>query len=433
MIKICKFGGSSLASAEMFRKVKNIILADDARKVVVCSAVGKKDSSDSKITDLLYILSAHLKYNVSYKEIWELIKNKFISIRNELNLDFDIEGELAQLEVKLDKNLNEDFLISRGEYLTSKMFAKFLGYEFVDSATLFIYSYDGKIIEDKSKENVVNAFKKYSKIVVSGFYGSYENGDIKLFSRGGSDITGAYLASYLNASVYENWTDVSGILQADPRIVKDPKVIDEISYRELRELSYMGANVLHEETIFPVMSANIPINLKNTNRPEDKGTFIKNVVESTKTEITGIAGKKGFMSFNVIKNHMSNEIGFLRKALSVFEKYSISVEHVPSSIDSFSVIVPVDEANRFKYEIASELKQVLNAEVEIESDIALISIVGKNLKGQPGILGKVYSTLGKNNINVRLSALGPLELSIILGVEEKDYNETIISLYNELV
>ena len=387
----------------------------------------------SKITDLLYILAAHLKYKVSYKEIWDIINQKFISIRDELKFDFDIESELKNLEEKLNKDLNEDYLISRGEYLTSKMFAKFLGYEFIDSATLFIYSYDGKILEEKSKENVINAFNKYSKIVVSGFYGAYENGDIKLFSRGGSDITGAYLASYLNAVVYENWTDVSGILAADPRIVNNPKIIDEISYRELRELSYMGANVLHEETIFPVMSSNIPINLKNTNRPEDKGTLIKNVVLSDKTEITGIAGKKGFMSFNVIKNHMSNEIGFLRKALSIFEKYNISVEHVPSSIDSFSVIVPKDEANKYKYDIASEIKQTLSAIVEIESDIALISIVGKNLKGKPGILGKVYSTLGKNNINVRLSALGPLELSIILGVEEKDYNETIVSLYNELL
>lgn len=433
MIKVCKFGGSSLASAEMFLKVKNIVLADETRKIVVCSAVGKKDSDDSKITDLLYILYAHLKYKVSYKEIWDFIKEKFISIKNELKIDFDIEGELNKLQSELNNKISEEYLISRGEYLTSKMFAKYLGYDFVDSKDLFIYSYDGQIIEAKSKENVKEAFKNHEKMVVSGFYGAYENGDIKLFSRGGSDITGAYLAAFLNAEIYENWTDVSGILAADPKIVKDPKIIDEITYRELRELSYMGANVLHEETIFPVMSENIPINLKNTNRPLDRGTFIKNTCDSYKTEITGIAGKKGFMSFNIVKNHMSNEIGFLRKALSIFERYNISVEHVPSGIDSFSVIVPYEEANKVKYDIASELITVLNAEVEIQFDIALISIVGKNLKGHSGILGKIFNVLGNNDINIRLSAVGPLELSIILGVEEKDYEQSIKLLYSELI
>ncbi len=433
MLKVCKFGGTSMASSKMFMKVKDIVLSDDLRKVVVCSAAGKRDNNDSKITDLLYILHAHLKYNVPYEDIWNNIKNRFIEIRNDLNIDLEIEKELDLIHSKLNKNMKEEYLISRGEYLTSMLFAKYIGFEFVDATKLFIFSFDGALAEKKTEENIKNALNNYKNIVVPGFYGAYVNDDIRLFSRGGSDISGAYLARYLNASVYENWTDVSGILAADPKIVSNPKIIQEITYQELRELSYMGANVLHEETIFPVMQMNIPINLKNTNKPEDSGTIIKNNIDNPKDFILGLAGKNNFMTFNIFKSHMSNEIGFLRKTLSIFEKYNVSVEHIPSGIDSFSVVVLKDNAFKFQYEIISEIKNELGAEVVVDDDLALISIVGRNIKGKLGYSGEIFKSLGNEKINVKLIALGPLELSLIVGVNKDNYLNAIKTLYNGLI
>ena len=269
--------------------------------------------------------------------------------------------------------------------------------------------------------------------IIESFYGAYPNGSVKLLSRGGSDVTGSILSKCLNVSMYENWTDVSGILAADPRIIKDPKAIKEITYEELRELSYMGANVLHEETVFPVQSLNIPINLKNTNDPEHPGTLIKNVCDDKENIITGLAGKKDFVSFNITKDHMSNEVGFLRKALTIFEKYSVSVEHIPSGIDTFSVVVPKSSIERCQYEIITELKNELGADVTIASDIALIAVVGRNMVNQSGICGSIFETLGKNKINVKLLAQGPSELNIIIGVSQKDYELSLQSLYKKLI
>lgn len=433
MLTVAKFGGSSLSNATQFQKVKNIVLSDPTRQIVVCSALGKRDKSDTKITDLLYILHAHLKFSVPYGDIWEMLYNRFVGVKNDLGIDYNIEEDLNSLKAELNKTISEEYLVSRGEYLTSKLMASFLGYTWVDAKDLLRYNYDGKLDEELTEKNVKIAFSKDRKIVVPGFYGAYPNGSVKLLSRGGSDVTGAILAKCLNVTVYENWTDVSGVLSADPRIVKNPKAIKEITYAELRELSYMGASVLHEETVYPVQQLNIPINLRNTNEPDNPGTVIREVCTDTTNTVTGIAGKKDFCAFNIFKDHMSNEVGFMAKALQVFQKYEVSIEHVPSGIDSFSVVVPYSQVEKCQYELVTELKRELDAEVTLERDLALVAVVGRNMAKRAGICGEIFQALGKNKINVRLLAQGPQELNIIIGVQAVDYENTIDSLYHALI
>ena len=433
MLVVSKFGGSSLSCATQFNKVKNIVLSDPKRKIVVVSALGKRDSSDAKITDLLYILHAHLKYSVPYEDIWNMIAKRYISVKEELNLDYDIESDLLSLKKELNKHISEEYLVSRGEYLTAKLMSSYLGYSFVDAKDIICFSYDGKLDDIKTEAKVKEAFAKYGTIVVPGFYGSYPNGSVHLLSRGGSDITGSILAKCLTVSLYENWTDVSGILTADPRIVKNPKAIKELTYAELRELSYMGANVLHEETVFPVKSLNIPINLRNTNDPSHPGTFIKNECNDFSNTITGIAGKNDFISFTIVKAHMSSEIGFIRKALSIFEKYNVSIEHIPSGIDSISVIVSKASVAKVQYEIISELKNTLDCDCFVDEDLALVAVVGRNMVGKVGLSGIIFETLGKEGINVKLVAQGPAELNIIIGVAINHYENTIKSIYKNLI
>lgn len=433
MLVVTKFGGSSLSCATQFAKVKKIVESDAKRKIVVVSALGKRDSSDTKITDLLYILHAHLKYGVPYEDIWEMLSTRFLAIKEELKLSYAIEEDLASLKAQLNKSISEDYLVSRGEYLTAKLMSNYLGYHFVDAKDLICFNYDGKIEYKLTEKKVRLAFSEYGILVVPGFYGAYPNGSIKLLSRGGSDVTGSILAKCLNVSLYENWTDVPGILAADPRIIDKPKAIKEITYEELRELSYMGANVLHEETIFPVQSLNIPINLKNTNEPENPGTLIKNICDDTSEIVTGLAGKKEFVAFNISKDHMSNEVGFLRRALAIFEKYHVSVDHIPSGIDTFSVIVSTANIEKCQYEIITDLKTELGAEVSLDSDIALVAVVGRNMVKKSGICGSIFQTLGEEKINVKLLAQGPSELNIIIGVSQKDYEKTLKSLYRNLI
>ena len=433
MLVVTKFGGSSLSSSTQFQKVKNIVESDAKRKIVVVSALGKRSSDDTKITDLLYILHAHLKYSVAYNDIWEMIYSRYVEIKDKLNIEYDIEQDLADLYSELNKNISKDYLVSRGEYLTAKLMSAYLGYTFVDAKNILLFDYNGNLNDESTEKAVKDAFEKYGTIVVPGFYGGYPNGDIHLLSRGGSDVTGSILAKCLQVSLYENWTDVSGILAADPRIVDNPKAIKEITYKELRELSYMGFNVLHEETIFPVRSLNIPINLKNTNDPLHPGTIIKNNCEVTEELVTGIAGKKDFISFDIVKNHMSNEIGFLRKALSIFEKYNVSIDHIPSGIDSFSVICSRSNVSKYKYEIISDIKNELAADVIVDDDLALLAIVGRSMNGKSGVCGNIFSTLGSIGINVKIIAQGPSELSIIIGVETKDYDKALKALYNILI
>ena len=433
MLVVTKFGGSSLSSSTQFQKVKNIVESDVRRKIVVVSALGKRTSDDTKITDLLYILHAHLKYSVKYNDIWEMIYSRYVEIKEKLNINYDIEQDLAELYSELNKNISKDYLVSRGEYLTAKLMSAYLGYTFIDAKDVILFDYSGNLNDELTQNAIREAFEKNGKIVVPGFYGGYPNGEIHLLSRGGSDVTGSILAKCLQVSLYENWTDVSGVFAADPRIIDNPKSVKEITYKELRELSYMGFNVLHEETIFPVRSLNIPINLKNTNDPLHPGTLIKKECSDTEELITGIAGKKDFISFDIVKNHMSNEIGFLRKALSIFEKYNVSIDHIPSGIDSFSVICSTNNVSKYKYEIISDIKNELGADVIVDDDLALVAIVGRNMKCKSGVCGNIFSTMGNLGINVKIIAQGPSELSIIIGVEAKDYEKTLKALYSTLI
>lgn len=433
-MKVVKFGGSSLSCEAQFKKVRNIILSDPTRTVVVVSALGRRFDKDSKITDLLYILHAHLKYHVPYDDIWNMISSRFIEVKNMLGLRYDIEAELKKIKNELSTSISEEYLVSRGEYLTAHLVADYLGYSFVDSKNIIKFTYDSKIDYEKTDVLIKKAGMLNKKMVVPGFYGAYPDGNVKLLSRGGSDVTGAILARALSADIYENWTDVSGILMADPRIVKNPKPIKEITYHELRELSYMGANVLHEETIFPVQELNIPINIRNTNQPDDVGTLILNDCSDKSQIVTGIAGKKNFISYTIFKDHMSNEVGFVRKCLSIFEKHGISIEHLPTGIDSIAVVVSALDAAKWKYELVLELKNELQADkVNIQEDLSLIAIVGRNMAGHIGMSGKLFNILGQNDINIKLITQGPEELNIIVGINTKDYDKTIRIIYDYFV
>ena len=431
MLVVTKFGGSSLSCGNQFKKVKDIINKNEQRKAVVVSALGKRNSDDTKITDLLYILHAHLKFKASIDDLWNQFSKRFIEVKDELEIDYDIKHDLDELYASLDYNTDEDYLVSRGEFLTAKLMSAYLGYKFVDARDVIKFNNDGSLDEVSTNTLIVKEFDP-SGTVIPGFYGSFHDGKIKLLSRGGSDVTGSILSKALAVSLYENWTDVSGIMMADPRIVSNPKSIKELTYLELRELSYMGANVLHEETIFPVQSLNIPINLKNTNKPDDECTYIKEVA-SGNNAITGIAGKKGFIAYTIYKKHLSNEVGFMRKVLEVFEKHRISIEHVPTGIDSISVVASTSDMKKYGKDIIIELNQVVNPDtIEISDELALIAIVGRNMKNHSGISGIIFKELGNNNINVKMIAQGPNELDIIVGVLTKDYDKTIISLYNGL-
>lgn len=437
MLVVAKFGGSSVANASQFKKVRDIVLGKEPnyyRNVVIVSALGKKEKDDSKITDLLYLLHAHLKYNVPYTNILEMIKSRFYNIKKELSLSIDLENEFDNLEKELTKDINEDFLVSRGEYITGKMMAEYLGYHFIDASEIIKFNYDGITDTDKSYPLIEESIKKYNKVVIPGFYGTYPNGTIKTFSRGGSDITGSLVAAAIHADFYENWTDVSGILMADPHIIKDSKTIKEITYAELRELSYMGASVLHEQTVFPVQKAGIPIKILNTNSPSDEGTIIREDCKNKDNVITGIAGKKNFTSFTITKRQEVNKLAAIRDVLDVFSKFRINVEHIPSSIDSFSVIVPNSDIEKNLYDVVAEIKRNKDIQdVSIDNDIALIAVVGRNMVYKPGISGRIFGIVGNHNINIKMIAQGSQEINIIVGVSNKDFENTIIALYDNLV
>ena len=437
MLVVAKFGGSSVANANQFKKVKDIVLEKKPnyyRNVIIISALGKKEKDESKITDLLYLLHAHLKYNVPYGNILDMIKKRFLDVKNDLGLKIDLEKEFNNLEKELTTDISEDYLVSRGEFLTSKMMAEYLGYNFIDASSVIIFKYDGTIDYDKSYQLIEEAIKKNNKVVIPGFYGTYPNGVVKTFSRGGSDITGALVAAAINADYYENWTDVSGILMADPHIIKNSKTIKEITYAELRELSYMGASVLHEQTVFPVQKASIPIKILNTNAPSDEGTIIREDCTNKDEIITGIAGKKNFTSFTVTKRQEVNKLMAIKDALDVFSHFHVNVEHIPSSIDSFSVIVPNSDVEKNLYDIVSEIKRNNDIQdVTIDNDIALIAVVGRNMVYKPGISGRIFGIVGNHNINIKMIAQGSQEINIIVGVSNKDFENTISALYKDLV
>lgn len=439
MIKVVKFGGSSVANAEQFKKVKNIVNAEKDRKFIVTSACGKIGKDDYKVTDLLYIAHTHVKYKVSVDDIFSLIEKKYYDIKNELGIKLDLEKEFKKIKEDISNDNDTDYLVSRGEYLTALMLAEFLDAKFVDAKDVFIFNYDQTIDMAKTEEALKKVIDTDKKIVFPGFYGSMLDGKIKVMSRGGSDITGSILANILNADLYENWTDVSGIMVCDPRIVDKPLRIKNITYNELREMSYMGANVLHDEAVFPVKVKNIPINIKNTNEPENAGTMImQSCEEIDKKEkpyaVTGITGKKGFVVITCIKSHISSEVGFLRKVLSIFEKYNISVESCPTSIDSVSVVVEYNKIKKYLYEVLAELKDELKCDdVHVIENISLIAVVGRAMANKKGMSGQIFAELGANDINIKIISQGSDEICIIVGVEDKDFENAIKCIYKKFI
>ena len=437
-MKVVKFGGSSMADAGQYRKVRDILMADPERKVVVVSAAGKRFSGDHKLTDLLYLCYAHIQYGVDCSTIFDAIANRYIDIRDELGLTLPIEVDLELLKHRIDaKEISQEELVSRGEYLSAKLMADYLGFQFIDAADWVKFNMDGTVNEDASYEALRSQVILGYGAVIPGFYGAMPDGTIHTFSRGGSDITGALAAAALDADVYENWTDVSGILMADPRIVDDPQAIPEVTYDELRELSYSGAQVLHEDSIFPVREKNIPVNIRNTNDPSAPGTMIQEKFSGDHDPerfITGITGKKDFSIISLSKRGMSNQVGVLRKVLTVLERHGISVDYVPNGIDNVSVVLPTSSIEKELYTIMAEIKKEAQPDtLDVHHQIAVVAAVGRKMAFRPGLSGKIFAALGESGINIRMINQGPDELNIIFGVDNRDFKEAIRVLYNSFV
>ena len=435
MVKVVKFGGSSLASAAQFAKVGDIIRADETRRYVVPSAPGKRNAKDTKVTDMLYSCYALAEAEEDFKGALKKIKERYNSIINGLNLTLSLEDEFRIIAERFEDKAGEDYAASRGEYLNGIIMANYLGYEFIDAAEVIFFDENGNFDDYKTDKVMAERLSHVEKAVIPGFYGSDIDGNVKTFSRGGSDITGSIVSKAVHASVYENWTDVSGCLVADPRIVENAQPIRVITYRELRELSYMGASVLHEDAIFPVRKAGIPINIKNTNAPEEPGTMI---VESTCQKadytITGIAGKKGFVAVNIDKDMMNSEVGFCRKALEAFEENGISIEHMPSGIDTMTVFVHQEEFEGKEQQVISSIRRLVNPDIiDLEADLALIAVVGRGMKSTRGTAGRIFSALAHANINVKMIDQGSSELNIIIGVSNNDFENAIKAVYDIFV
>lgn len=435
MRKVVKFGGSSLASAEQFKKVGNIIKTDKTRKFVVPSAPGKRDSKDTKVTDMLYGCYELAENGKKFDAQLCAIKARYQEIIDGLNLDLSLDDEFAKISENFKKKAGKDYAASRGEYLNGIIMAKYLGFTFVDAAEVIVFDENGIFASEETNERLKKRFENCENAVVPGFYGAYRDGRVKTFSRGGSDITGSIVARAIMANVYENWTDVSGFLVADPRIIENPAAIETITYRELRELAYMGAGVLHEDAIFPVRREGIPINIRNTNRPEDNGTWIvESTCQKSKYVITGIAGKRGFCSVNIEKDMMNSEIGFGRKVLQAFEDNGISFEHVPSGIDTMTVFVHQDEFMPREQNVVAEIHRLAGPDsIEIESDLSLIAVVGRGMKSTRGTAGRIFSALAHANVNVKMIDQGSSELNIIIGVADSDFETAIKAIYDIFV
>ena len=435
MSKVVKFGGSSLASAEQFEKVGKIIRSDKARKYVVPSAPGKRFSQDTKVTDMLYSCYALAEEGKDFKTELKAIKARYEEIIAGLKMELSLDDEFKVIEKNFKAKAGDNYAASRGEYLNGIIMANYLGYEFIDSATVIFFNENGEFDGDKTDEILSARLAQCKNAVVPGFYGSMPDGTVKTFSRGGSDVTGSIVAKAVKADVYENWTDVSGFLIADPRIIDNPEAIDTITYRELRELAYMGATVLHEDAIFPVRREGIPINIRNTNAPEDNGTWIvESTCQKSKYVITGIAGKKGFCSINIEKAMMNSEIGFGRKVLQAFEENGISFEHVPSGIDTMTVFVHQDEFMHKEQKVVAGLHRLADPDyIDIESDLALIAVVGRGMKSTRGTAGRIFSALAHSNVNVKMIDQGSSELNIIIGVANEDFDSAIKAIYDIFV
>ena len=435
MAKVVKFGGSSLASAEQFQKAGSIIRADQERRYVVPSAPGKRFDKDVKVTDMLYACYDLASSGKEFKEQLRAIEARYQEIIQGLKLKLSLKEEFLTIEKNFNAGAGSNYAASRGEYLNGIIMADYLGYEFIDAAEVIFFKENGEFDADTTNKVLSERLAGVERAVIPGFYGSMPDGSVKTFSRGGSDITGSIVAKAVKADAYENWTDVSGFLVADPRIIENPQAIEVITYRELRELAYMGATVLHEEAIFPVRQEGIPINIRNTNAPEDEGTWIvESTCQKSRYVITGIAGKKGFCSINIEKDMMNSEIGFGRKVLQIFEENGISFEHVPSGIDTLTVFVHQDEFAHKEQKVVAGLHRVVNPDsIDIESDLALIAVVGRGMKSTRGTAGRIFSALAHSNVNVKMIDQGSSELNIIIGVDNKDFETAIKAIYDIFV
>ena len=435
-VKVTKFGGSSLCDAKHFRQVADILKADSERRYVVPSAPGKRFREDTKVTDMLYECYNKAKAKESIDEIYEQIVARYTSIIEELGLDFDMSGEFSYVKNAILHSSGRDYAASRGEYLNGLILAKYLGYQFIDAENVIFFKENGTFDAEKTNEVLAEELARCEYAVIPGFYGVMPNGTIKTFSRGGSDITGSIVARACNASLYENWTDVSGFMMADPRIIKDPCHIDTITYRELRELSYMGATVLHEDAIFPVRYAKIPINIRNTNAPADRGTMI--VHESNDYDmdkiITGIAGKKGFSVITIENDMMNAEVGFGRKVLDILESFEVSWEHLPSGIDTMSIVIASSQLEGKCEKILSALERSVNPDhLSIEHNLSLIAVVGRGMIQAKGTSARVLTAIANSDTNIRMIDQGSSEINIIIGVDEKDFEKSLNAIYNEFV
>ena len=435
MIKVAKFGGSSVADAEQFKKVKSIVRSDPDRRFVVVSAAGKRFSGDNKLTDLLLLVNAHIAYHVDCTQLLKDIEARFVEIATDLKLTYPIAEKFEEFSSVIE-SLSPEYIVSRGEWFTARLMAEYLGMPFLDAADAIVFRHDGTVDMERTATQMKDAVQRLGTFVLPGFYGATIDGTFKLFQRGGGDISGAVLARCIDAHIYENWTDVSGFLSADPRIVDNPRTIHRITFDEMRELSYMGASVLQEEAIFPVREVGIPIQIKNTNLPEKRGTIIRETAEEGAREhlITGIAGKKDFIAIHISKAHMSNEVGIVRRALAVFERYGVSVEHIPTGVDSFGIVVNGSDVEDKIYLIVNDLQQELKPDsVTVVDKLALISVVGRNMSRRPGTSGRVFGALGEAGINIRMITQSSQEISIIMGVNNEDFERAINVIYQAFV
>lgn len=435
-VKVAKFGGSSVADALQIGKIKNIIENDPDIHYVVVSAPGKRFSDDSKVTDLLYLCKAHIEHNLPYQQIFQVICDRFMAVEVNLGVNVGLKEAFEEIRKNLEAGASADYIASRGEHLNAMLIAAYLGFDFVDSSRIVRFDEKGRFMEDLTNKEIAEELKHHERAVIPGFYGAKVDGTIKTFSRGGSDITGALVARAVGADVYENWTDVSGFLMADPRIVKDPKPISTVSYKELRELSYMGASVLHEDAIYPARIANIPINIRNTNEPENPGTMITSEPAKLKEGqiIAGIAGSKDFTVITMYKALLSSERGFIRKMSGVLEDFDIPIEHIPSGVDTLSVVISNKQLGGKLEDILDEFERQLKPDhMEVSDDIALIATVGAGMSLRTGVSAKLFTALAEKKVNIRMIDQGSSEMNIIVGVENKDFEKAIRAIYGAFV
>lgn len=430
-LKVTKFGGSSVADVIQLNKMKNIIVSDESRRYVVVSAPGKRYAGDNKITDLLYLCKTHLEHSLPYEQVFQVVCDRYMAEAFNLDVKIDLSAEFETIKKNLEQGASADYIASRGEYLNALIIAEYLGFDFVDAADMILFDKNGLLMAEETNKRIMEKLGKHERAVIPGFYGADAEGKIVTFSRGGSDITGSLVANAVSADVYENWTDVSGLLIADPRIVSNAKPIKAISYLELRELSYMGAEVLHEDAISPVREMNIPINIRNTNDPEDPGTMIMDWDGEPERIITGIAGSKDFTVIAIYKNMLTQEKGFMRRLLGIFDDSDIAIEHTPSGIDTLSVVVANSELEGKLDKLIEDIQRTMMPDkIDVYENMALIATVGRGMNRRPGVSAKIFAALADAKVNIRMIDQGSTEMNIIVGVENPDFEKAIKAIYN---